>query len=186
MSHNILKVNTNAFNRESDQSLNTSHTASESLWSSPLPTGGLQHVYPRAPAAGQNYLFYTATLNNDITNSTVNYYTTNWLESITLSDDGIYRLNARTFIACHGSSNVTGSIGTYWYDNTNSVILGNSQFYQEGAYNYPCFGSVTAIVEVSGTPKTVAVRIYNAVNLQASDNRTPQWYDHLHIERLQG
>ena len=185
MSHNILKVNTNPFDRESDQALSTSHTASESLFCAPIPNTGVR-VYPRTPAVGQNYLFYTQTLTNNITNSTVNYYTTNWLESVTLSEDGIYRLNARTFISCDASSSVIGSIGTYWYDTTNSVILGNSAFFQEGAYNYPYFGSVTAIVEVSGSAKTVAVRLYDATNLNPAANRTPQWYDILHIERLQG
>ena len=185
MSHNILKVNTNSFDRESNQALSTSHSSSESLFCSPLTNTGTR-VYPRSPATGQNYLFYTQTLTNNITNSTVNYYTTNWLESITLSDDGVYRLNARSFISCNASSSITGSIGTYWYDTTNSVILGNSTFFQESAYNYPYFGSVTAIVEVSGAAKTVAVRLYNATNLNPAANYTPQWYDNLHIERLQG
>lgn len=185
MSHNTLKVNTNSFDVNSNQSLSTS-TSSSQFFCHRTFVGG--QSYPRSVVVGQEALFHDSGSTNNIntiTGLTVNYVYSAWIGSVTLSSAGRYRLYANMNITVEGNASYVGAIGYAWYDRTNNVQIGNNTYFKQSVDNYPHGSMQYGFIEVGSTPITVAVQITHSVNVAANDDSTPYSWNMFLIEKLQ-
>lgn len=185
MSHNTLKVNTNSFDVNSNQSLTTS-TSSSQIYCLRAYVG--VSSYPRSVVVGQEGLFYTSFNSNNvntITGLTENFAYSNWIKSVTLSSSGRYRLYANMNITVDGNAANVGAIGFAWYDRTNNVQIGNNTYFKQSVDNYPHGSMQYGFIEVGAIPITVAVQITHSVNVDANDDTTPYSWNTFLIEKIQ-
>lgn len=184
MSHNILTVNTNNFDVNSNQSLTVSPTDID-VYFLRGDTGQL-FGYPRTPVVGDNYVFYQGYVVNQMSGLTVNTLTLSgrtWVESFTLANNGTYRFTANPFNATSTSA-ANPSVGYYWYDVTNSNIISNSCWWHDSQSDYVFTQLISGVVEVSGSSVTIAVRIYAANNTDVGSNFTAPNFVNVMIEKL--
>ena len=180
MSHNTLRLNTNSFD------VNSNQTASiDSLEFCYCMTTNTPSTYPFTPTAGQPYVIYRGQVINNITGLNLIDHPshTNWIQKYQFTADGVYKIAVFGALA-HSSANASNhqtyqlineSTGTYW-----SGRIGRDY----SSTDRPTSDTITSILEVSGSSVTINIRQVHAGgnwNLtRATWNRA-----HIYIERLE-
>ena len=183
MSHNILTLNNNSFDVNSDRT----ESATNISWAY-IETWGAP-TYPRNFTNGHNYLIYRgnvypSTLPSWITLTDNSSYA-NWVDTITFTEDGVYRIagNSQLTYASASAGNtfrlsiedVTGGsnteISSYSYNKRNTV-------------DRPFNSHLTTIVERSGSDVSIRVRIESVSNISRTST-APYRRTSFFIERLQ-
>lgn len=177
MSHNLVKLNTNAFDVNSN--LTQSITSMEYAYVYPNFTGS--NTYPRSVVSGQNFLWKNDNLYNGITGLTIVYNTTytSHVETFRFTSDGTYKIFASASLT-FASSN-SGGQGYYLHDGTN--VISNTSFRE---YNNLCYAPCTymsGVIVRSGTDIDVTVKIDFASNVSTIEGSYPQSV--FFVERLQ-
>lgn len=180
MSHNILKLNTNSFDVNSNVS-ETINTTVKHAFVTPPTSASLWAT----PTAGSDFLIQRGTVVNTFNTSTefdfidhASY--SNYVRYMRFKADGTYKIVARGLITLTGNN--TGSQGYYLYDGTN--VVSNTSF---RAYNNICYRScntIVGIVERSGTDVDISLRLYTGGNISGSDIISYR-NSFLYVERLQ-
>lgn len=162
MSHNILTLNNNTF----DVNSNRTESITAASFSYVRPTGGVQ---PIAISVGSNYLFKKDVQVNPSTSwiTQVDHATqTGYVEKFRFIQDGTYRVTARASISYNGTTG--GRQGFQIYDLTNSQYI-SSSFYQGYADDCYCFcNHMTSIIVRSGSNIEVSVRCFDINNFSST------------------
>lgn len=179
MSHNILTLNNNSF----DVNSNRTESINAANYSYVYPTGGAQ---PLALSVGSNFLFKKDVQVNASTSwiTQVDHATqTGYVEKFRFIQDGTYRIRARAVVG-HTSNVTTGnSQGFQLYDLTNSQFI-SSAFYLQ--YNDDCYcfcNYMSSIVVRSGSNIDVSVRCTSIGNLDLTN--AMDFYTIFTAEKLQ-
>lgn len=182
MSHNTLKLNTNSFD------VNSNQTASvDSLEFCYCMTGNTPSTYPFTPTAGQPYVIYRGQVINNITGLNLIDHPshTNWIQKYEFTSDGVYKI--AVFAGLAHDTLVSSNHQTYQLINesVNPVKYWSGRIGRK--YNdstRPTRDSLCSIVEVSGSSVTINIR-----QVHASGNwnlpRTVWNRSHIYIERLE-
>lgn len=180
MSHNILNLNSNAF----DVNSNLTQTITDAEYyyvQAVFPT-----TYPITPVVNDDFLIKKAseiknpaspswiTINNHATHTT-------FLQSITFTQDGKYLINAQA--ALDRTANRTGGLGFYLYNKTTSTIISNSIYYQYNELAYLWNKNMNTIVERSGSDIEVSIKIFYLNNVTTGING--YWQSRMLVEKLQ-
>lgn len=172
MSHNILKLNTNSFdvNSNKTESITSLEYAYYQCDSVPWYTTS---NYPFTPSSGQNFLIYRGTVDNNISSgfTEVNHVTyTSYIEKLRFSANGKYRLVA---IVGLDLSYFSGTFGAYFYNETTSTIISNSYYHEISSLNYCYRRRINTIYEhtTSSTPADIVIRLFalNTPNISTNE-----------------
>ena len=173
MSHNILKLNNNSFD------VNSNRTESvTSLEYAYYQCDSTQRYttsnYPFTPSSGQNFLIHRGIVDNNISSgfTEVNNSTyTSYIEKLRFTANATYRLSATVGIDTTYQS--TGSIfGAYFYNETTSTAISNSFYHKKQALNYAYRRRINTIYEhtTGSTAADIVIRIFALGNPIASTN----------------
>lgn len=187
MSHNILKVNNNAFD------VNSNRTESiTSLEYAYYQCDGTQRYttsnYPFTPSSGQNFLIHRGTVVNNISSgfTEVNNGTyTSYIEKLRFTANAKYRLSA--IVGMDTTYQSSSSIfGAYFYNETTSTVISNSFYHKKQSYNY-CFNRRlrTIYEHTSGsTAADIVIRIFALGNPVITTNENYHACN-IFVEKLQ-
>ena len=179
MSHNILTLNNNSF----DVNSNRTESISSSNYSYVYPTGGAQ---PLSLSVGSNFLFKKDVQVNASTSwiTQIDHATqTGYVEKFRFIQDGTYRIRARAVVAHNAFATAGNRQGFQLYDLTNSQFI-SSAFYLQYNDNAYCFCNyMSSIVVRSGSNIDVSLRCTYIGNLNLSSGLDS--YAILTAEKLQ-
>lgn len=180
MSHNILKLNTNSFDVNSNVSESINTTVDHAFVTPPTSA-----ALWAAPTVGGDFLIQRGTVVNTFNTSTefdfidhASY--SNYVRYMRFKADGVYKIIARGLLT--QTANNTGSQGFYLHDGTN--VVSSTSF---RAYNNICYrrcNTIVGIVERSGTDIDISLRLYTGSNISSSDIISYR-NSYLYVERLQ-
>ena len=177
MSHNLLKLNTNSF----DVNSNRSESISSPLYAYVYTNGGSP---PFVFSSGDDFLFYRGVVENTFTTSQIQLIDhashTNYIRYIRLKEDGTYRLVFRGLTKRTASS--TSYIRRLEVFVSGSAVS-NTSIKQYNVVNYRMSEFAHSIVTRSGTDVDISLRMTSGTNnttLAASYNRSSFF-----VERLQ-
>ena len=135
MSHNILKINTNSF----DVNSNKTETVTALEYAYYQCDGATWYTtanYPLTPATGQNLLIERGTVDNNISSgfTEINNATyTNYIEKLRFIANATYRLSANVGI---DTVYQNGTFGACFYNETTSTAISNSFYHVKNGLNY--------------------------------------------------
>lgn len=180
MSHNVLNLNNNSF----DVNSNLTQSITDAEYYYVQAVYGV--TYPITPVVGDDLLINKHTeLENPSSPSwlTINNHATHttYLESITLTQDGTYLINARA--ALNRINNFSGGVGFYLYNKTTSTVISNSVYYNYNELAYLWNKNIHTIIERSGSDIEVSIRIFYLSGVD-TDFRS-YWQTRLLVEKLQ-
>ena len=186
MSHNILKLNTNAFDVNSNRT--ESITSLEYAYYQCDTSAGRYTTanYPFTPSSGQNFLIYRGVVDNNISSgfTEVNHATyTSFIEKYQFTANAKYRLSA---IVGMDTTYQNGTFGAYFYNETTSTVISNSFYHQKNALNYCCRRRINTIYEhtTGATAANIVLRIFALSN--PITTTTEMYHDcNILIEKLQ-
>lgn len=162
MSHNILTVNNNSF----DVNSNRTESITSQSFSYVHPSGGFQ---PTALIVGSNFLFRKDEQVNPSTSwvTQVDHAThTGYVEKFRFTQDGTYRIMARALVPYLSSINALNEQGYYLYNETSSQIVSSSFYHKANDVSYCSHNYMTTIVTRSGSNIDIVVRCF-AINREA-------------------
>lgn len=181
MSHNILKLNSTAFDVNSNQS--ESITDAQYYYIRvPFPTA----AYPVTPSTSTDFLIERGTIIKNPTSPTWitenNHATfTSYLQSVTLTQDGTYRIVASANMR---TSFNAGGVGFNIYNKTTSSIISNSYYTNYNELEYMPSKMMHTIVVRSGSDVEISIRPFFLSSVNTATNNSYA-ETNLFIERLQ-
>lgn len=184
MSHNIMKLNTNSFDVNSNRTESIS-ALKYGFIQDDITSPNATVAYPRALAVNDNALIYKGTVNNLFSTSDVEFNdwptNTNFIESVTLKTNGKYLIQAYFFMIRLNATYNQNQKYILWdgssYISNASCSLGTVESYATDRNMY-------STVEVTGgVSKTISIRI-DGVNSAAYDLSAQRMLNHLYVERV--
>ena len=180
MSHNTLKLNTNSFD------VNSNQTASvDGLEFAYCMSGNTPSTYPFTPVAGQPFVIYRGQVINNITGLNLIDHPshTNWIQKYQFTTDGVYRI--AVFAALAHSTSISSNVQSYQLINESTGTYWSSRSIRSNnETTRPTTASISSVLEVSGSAVTINIRQTHAggnYNLsRLTWNRS-----HIYIERLE-
>ncbi len=185
MSHNILKLNTNSFDVNSNRTESVTGLEYAYYQCDSVPWYTTSN-YPFTPSSGQNFLIYRGTVDNNISSgfTEVNHVTyTSYIEKLRFTANAKYRLVATVGM---DSTYANGTFGAYFYNETTSTVISNSFYHQKNALNYSYRRRINTIYEhTTGlTAADIVLRIFALNNPITSTNE--MYHDcNIFVEKLQ-
>ena len=182
MSHNILKLNTNSF----DVNSNRTESVSAASWAY-IETWGAPS-YPRNFTNGHNYLIYRgniypSTLPSWLTLTDNGSYA-NWVDTFTFTEDGIYRMIGNSQLT-YSSSTSGNTFRLSIEDVTGTAVeVSNYSYNKRNTVDRPFNSYMTTIIERSGSDIDIRVRIESVSNISKTST-APYRRTSFFIERLQ-
>lgn len=180
MSHNILTLNNNSFDVNSNRT-ETVSTLKYGYVQEPLSV--TVSNYPVYPAAGQNGLINKASVGGNFLTSEVEFNDhptyTNFIESVTLKANGTYLVQSYFNFFQYST---TGYQKFALYDGSN--YISNSSWQQDNVQAYCAgFNMYSTVVITGGVSKTISIRI---IQVHPTDIViTRRMLNHLYVEKLQ-
>lgn len=180
MSHNILKLNANSF----DVNSNRTESITNNLYA--YVACDSSSALPKTFTTGDDFLIERATVVNTFNTSTqldfIDHSSySGYVQYIRLKEDGVYRFMMRGLLR-RPASNDPYTRRCDIYDQTNYVS--NTAILTYNAINYKSHDTCHAIIERSGTDIDVSLRITNSNNISNASNGG-YLFSYFLVERLQ-
>jgi hypothetical protein len=181
MSHNILKLNSAAFDVNSNKS--ESITDPQFYY---IRVASTLITYPTTPSTSADFLIERgAVITNPASLSWLtenNHPTfTSYLQSVTFTQDGVYRVVAGASLKSVQNS---GGQGYNIYNKTTSSIISNSYYTNYNELEYMPSKIMHTIVTRSGSDVEISIRPFYLNNVSTATN-SDYGETHLYIEKLQ-
>lgn len=182
MSHNIMKLNNNSF----DVNSNRTESISSLTYGFVLDDAtGTPPAYPRSFVVNDNALIYKSTVNNLFSTSDVEFNdwptNTNFIESVTLKTNGTYLIQAFFMFQKANPADPNRQGFALW---NGSNYISNSAYGNSSINSYATDHNMYSTVEITGgVSQTISIRIFSILGTSYNLIKG-RICNHLYVERV--